>query len=155
MRAVLDSNIWVSAFITPEGPPGQVVQAVRDGRVRALASWILAAEIADVLQRPRVRKYMVEEPDFKEIMDILAPLLPHLDITFPIRDPKDFPVVASAIVGHADAIVTGDDDLLDDAPLRALLAEKGIEVLTPGETLARLPGGGSPRRGGGGARRAR
>ena len=132
-----------------------MMQAVGDGRVKALASWILAAEIVDVLQRPLVRKYMVEEPDVGEILRFLAPLLPHLDLTYPIRDPKDLPVVASAIAGRADCIVTGDDDLLDDSSLRAHLAEKGIEVLTPAETLARLPRAGLPRRGGGGARRAR
>jgi predicted nucleic acid-binding protein len=48
------------------------------------------------------------------------------------------PVVAAAVAGHADAIVTGDRDLLDNEELRAWLRDRGVEVLVPAELLERL-----------------
>ena len=72
------------------------------------------------------------------LLGYLAPLLPTVEVDVTLRDPKDVPVVVAAIAGRADAIVTGDRDLLDDADLRAWLAERDVEVLTPAELLDRL-----------------
>ena len=55
-----------------------------------------------------------------------------------LRDPGDAPVVAAAVAGAADVIVTGDADLLADEALRPWLAERNVEVLTPVELLERL-----------------
>ncbi len=44
------------------------------------------------------------------------------------RDPKDHPVLATAIDGQADAIVTGDDDLRADDDLRRAMAEYGVQL---------------------------
>ena len=44
------------------------------------------------------------------------------------RDPKDDPVLATAIDGHADAVVTGDDDLRADEELCRLMAEYGVRL---------------------------
>ena len=55
-----------------------------------------------------------------------------------LRDPRDAPVVAAAIAGHAEVIVTGDRDLLEDEELRAWLTVRDVEVLSPAELLERL-----------------
>jgi uncharacterized protein len=44
------------------------------------------------------------------------------------RDPKDHPVLATAIDGKANAIVTGDDDLRADDELRTLMIAYGVEL---------------------------
>jgi predicted nucleic acid-binding protein len=44
------------------------------------------------------------------------------------RDPKDHPVLATAIDGQADAIVTGDADLRADPELRNAMAAYGIAL---------------------------
>lgn len=44
------------------------------------------------------------------------------------RDPRDQPVLATAIDGLADAIVTGDADLRADDELRATMAGYGVEI---------------------------
>ena len=131
------------------------MDAVHARRLRALASWSLAEEIIDVLQRPAVRELGISQEMVTEVLLLLAPVLPDVESPVPSRDPEDARVVSSALASGAAAIVTGDRDLLDDAPLRALLAERGIEVLTPAELLGRLPPDGPPRRGGAGARRPR
>jgi putative PIN family toxin of toxin-antitoxin system len=101
-------------------------------------SWELAAELSEVLQRPKLRHYSLGDDDVRELLGIVAAALPTVDIEVEIRDPDDPHVVAAAIAGRADAIVTGDLDLLDDAGLRVWLAERGVEVLTPAQLVDRL-----------------
>ena len=54
--AVVDTSVWVSAFINPNGYPAQVYRAVRAGRFRCLTSLPLLEELAEVLSRQRVAK---------------------------------------------------------------------------------------------------
>jgi putative PIN family toxin of toxin-antitoxin system len=115
-----------------------VLDAVRRGDLEPIVSWELARELSDVLRRPEIRRYGVTEPDVEAVLAVLGPLLPDIDIAVEIRDPDDAAVVAAAVAGAADAIVTGDRDLLDDDDLRVWLAALGIEVLTPAEALDRL-----------------
>lgn len=136
LRVVVDTNIWVSGLISPGSRPRGVVDAVRSGRVTAVASWELAEEIAEVLARPGLaRKYGIAEADRTEILSLLEPLLPRVEIEVTPRDPSDVPVVASAVAGGAEAIVTGDRDLLDDGALREWLSDHGVRVLTAAELL--------------------
>ena len=115
-----------------------MLRAVRERRVEAVASWDLAREIADVLRRPKARRAGISERDIVDVLILLARFLPDVEIDLALRDPNDAPVVAAAVVGRADAIVTGDRGLLDDADLRAWLRERSIEVLAPAELLERL-----------------
>jgi putative PIN family toxin of toxin-antitoxin system len=91
-----------------------------------------------VLRRPKIRAYSVDERDVTEILTLLAGSLPSVDIQIEIRDADDAPVVEAALAGGAEAIVTGDRDLLDDAALVRWLSERGVEVMTPAELLERL-----------------
>ncbi len=128
--------MWVSGLITPGGPPGRVLEAVRDGRIHAVASWELAEEIVEVLRRPAIRRYGVTEGDTEAVLAVLGPLLPDVDVAVELRDPDDAPVIAAALAGRAPVIVTGDRDLLDDANVVGWLAERGIVAMTPADALA-------------------
>jgi predicted nucleic acid-binding protein len=44
------------------------------------------------------------------------------------RDPKDHPVLATAIDGKANAIITGDEDLRADDELRSAMAQFGVKL---------------------------
>ena len=61
-----------------------------------------------------------------------------MEVDLELRDPDDVAVVVAAVAGRADAIVTGDGDLLNDAGLRAWLSARGLELLTPAGLLERL-----------------
>jgi putative PIN family toxin of toxin-antitoxin system len=115
-----------------------VLEAVRRGAVEPVASWRLAEELVDVLRRPKLARYAISDEDVDNILVIVARFLPAVDVDVPIRDPDDSPVVEAALAGHAEVIVTGDRDLLDDADLRDWLAERQVTVLTPVELLARV-----------------
>lgn len=139
MRAAIDTNVWVSGLIRPAGPPGRILETVRQRRITPLATWELAAEIAEVLRRPELGLYRITEADVIDVLALLAPFLPNVEVTVDLRDVEDLPVIAAALSGRADAIITGDRDMLDDDHVRQWLAERGIALLQPAEALRQLP----------------
>jgi predicted nucleic acid-binding protein len=52
-RAVFDTNVIVSGFLSPDGPPGRIVEWLRAGTIQAVLDDRIAAEYAAVLARPR------------------------------------------------------------------------------------------------------
>lgn len=52
--AVFDTNVLVSGFLSPEGPPGRIVDWLRSGTVRAVVVDGILAEYAEVLHRPEL-----------------------------------------------------------------------------------------------------
>ena len=87
---------------------------------------------------PRIRRYGIEERDVEDVLVLLAPFLPTVDVEVPVRDPADAPVIAAALAGRAEAIVSEDRDLVDDEAIRAWLLDRAIEVLTPFQLLERI-----------------
>ena len=97
-----------------------------------------AAELRDVLDRPKLAAYDLADEGVRDLLSLTAPDLPTVRVEFDLRDVDDVPVVSAAVAGRANVIVTDDRDLLDDAGLRGWLAERGVEVVTPVELVARL-----------------
>lgn len=134
MRAVIDTNVWVSALLTPTGPPARVLAAYRAARFSLIISDPLVTELASVLTRPRIAvRYSVT---LERVAALLA-LLQRDAIQVPVhgivrisRDPDDDAVIETAIRGEADVIVSRDDDLKYDPAVAALLAVRGIRVHT-------------------------
>ena len=59
-RAVFDTNVVVSGFLSPAGPPGRIVEWLRNGEVQAVLDDRIMAEYAEVLARPVFRLPVVE-----------------------------------------------------------------------------------------------
>jgi putative PIN family toxin of toxin-antitoxin system len=53
MRLIVDTNVWVSAFLTPGGTPAQLLQEVERGRLMLVYSPQIEAEYREVLFRPK------------------------------------------------------------------------------------------------------
>jgi uncharacterized protein len=138
VRVVVDSNVWVSGLIDPLSPPGRVLAAVLERRLEVVSSWELVDEVSAVLERPKLQHYEFDASDALDLLRTVAITLPTVDVDVEIRDPADAPVVAAAVAGRAEAIVTGDADLLEDAELRRWLDERGVRVLTPRKLLDEL-----------------
>jgi uncharacterized protein len=115
-----------------------VLAAIRAGALEPVVSWELAAELTDVVRRPKLRRYEFSDEQVAALLVVLARWLPTVDVEVELRDPDDTPVVAAAIAGEAAAIVTGDRDLLENDELHAWLRARGVELLTPAELLERL-----------------
>ncbi|MGA3362620.1 MAG: putative toxin-antitoxin system toxin component, PIN family [Solirubrobacteraceae bacterium] len=139
MRVVADANVLVSAALgrSPKAPSVMALDAALDGRVELVTSPKLLAEVADVLGRPRLRRYLSTEEATRYVDDLAAltvrlndPVEPHAAVC---RDPRDDYLVALARSSGADAVVTGDLDLLAIDP-----NELEIEILTPRLLVERL-----------------
>jgi len=136
MRVVVDTGILISALIRPKGAIGGVLHALRDGRFTAIYSTPMMLEVADVLGRPKIReKYHIQPNDAEALINLVRLrgelVIPKQTVTA-CRDPKDNKFLEAALAGEADAIVTGDDDLLVLHPF------EGVDILRPAELLEKL-----------------
>lgn len=129
-RAVLDTNVLVSGLIGEHGPPRQLIDAWLEGRYTLVSSLYQAEELNHVLSYPRIASRLRLEET--ELGLILAALLSEAEVTPGLlqlsgvtRDPKDDPLVACAVEGKADYLVSGDRDLLD------LGEYEGIRIVSP------------------------
>ena len=116
IRAVFDTNLLVSYLLTHRPPVATLIDhhLAQDDFLLVTAPELLA-ELDRVLTYPRLQQYYTEADRTRfvalvmalsEIVD-LPETIPHI-----CRDPDDDRVIACAVVGQADVIVSGDDDLL-------------------------------------------
>ena len=132
MRVLLDTNILISYLLTPDSdsPAVQLVEAAILGRFTLLLPEALLEELAArVAAKPYLARRIKPE-ELAQLADILrgvAATIPRIAQAIPAvtRDPKDDYLLAYALVGGADCLVTGDDDLL------ALGDRAGIAILSP------------------------
>jgi len=126
LKLVLDTNVFVSTLLKRSSAPGQILQAWRVGRLELLVSDPLYAELADVLGRRKLRAYL--EPELSQrFLELLRYYVKWVEVARvpkrAVRDPKDAMVLATALGGRADLIVSGDQDLL------VLRRFRGIPIL--------------------------
>jgi len=135
-RTVLDTNVLVSALISPGGPSAALVLELRDGAFELIASPALLAELREVLGREKFRRYATEAEAIAYV-DLIRHEATILDDPAPgdrplSADPDDEYLVDLARAAAADALVSGDAHLLD-------LRDR-LPVMTPAEFLATLGG---------------
>lgn len=138
LRVVLDTNVFVSSLLSKEGPAAQVLDAWRDRKYLLIISPDLAAEITSTLRYPRIRRrYRIAEVDVQALLDLLeadAVLVPGTaDVAGTVAgDPDDEIVLACAVDGGADLVVSGDQHLL------ALRQFRRIKIVTIRSFLEQL-----------------
>jgi len=72
MRAVIDTSVLVSGLIRPQGPPGAVMRALRDGKFTAIYSHETLIEFVEVLGRDFIRsKYQVQAEDISALVSLI------------------------------------------------------------------------------------
>lgn len=136
VRVVLDTNILISALITRNTPPDRLYQAWLRGEIELVISDTQVAEIHDVLSRPRLRRFLdADEADvIVENIATRALIITELPVVNVSPDPKDNPVLASAIAGKAELIVSGDKkhmlDLGEIEGIPIVTARKALELMS-------------------------
>ena len=139
MRVVLDSNVLISALISTGTAPDQLYQAWRRGEIEVLTSPYQIAELDEVLRRPRLRKHVAPEEAELIVRNLAsrAVVLEQVLVTPISPDPKDDPILAIAVAGEAELIVSGDK-----RDMTALGHIRGIPIRSPRAAIALLGGEG-------------
>jgi putative PIN family toxin of toxin-antitoxin system len=117
VKLVVDTNTLISGALWA-GPSSQLLAAVVQGKATLILTPELLAEFSGVISRPRfaarVAAGLTTPEDLALKLAKEAAMIPPADLPLPpeLRDPKDLPVLACAVAGPADLIVSGDQDLL-------------------------------------------
>lgn len=139
VRIVVDTNLLVSGVISAGGPPRQLVNAAQAGSFELCTSEVLLAELLDVLLRDKFAVRLAQAGLTPvSIVDGLRRL--SVVVSTPAVPPRVVPtdadddhVIAAALAGHADLIVSGDKrDLL------SMGSHAGIPILTARNALDML-----------------
>ena len=116
IRAVIDTNVLISALIKPQGAVGPVLVCLRNNRFLPLYSDLLLDELFAKLTLPRIRdKYHLSDADIETTCALLLLRGEAIDPQHRIqacRDPRDDMLLEIAVEGRADYLVSGDQDLL-------------------------------------------
>jgi putative PIN family toxin of toxin-antitoxin system len=138
-RIVIDTNLWIRALLGGRQTL-PVLRAWQEGRFAVIISDALLTELEQVWQRPRLKqrfaaedaRYLLEKLRWRGVVVEITTIPPRC------RAPRDQPVLATAIDGQANAIVSGDADLRADDELRAAMASYGVELWGMDTLLKRI-----------------
>ena len=125
-RCVVDTNVLISAGLSPQGVPSQVVEwIIEHGQL--LASESTFAEFASrFIEREKFDRYVSrgQREAFVSLVSTEFEMVKVESVPAVSPDPDDDQFLALATAGHADAVVTGNTR---DFPEQI----GGVPVLTP------------------------
>ncbi len=135
-RAVFDTNVVVSGFLSPAGPPGRIVEWLRNGEVQAVVDDRIMAEYAEVLARP------VFQLPLSEVELVLAAIRARafwveaaiVHTVHSLPDPDDAPFLECALTAGVP-LVTGNTRHFPKT------VAGDVRVLTPAQFVAGLGSG--------------
>jgi putative PIN family toxin of toxin-antitoxin system len=108
MRTVLDTNVLVSALISPFGNESQALGAVLERRIIPCLSRRILEEYAEVLARPKFRFSPEEIDGLLGMLEANGLLFDPDSATGASPDPGDDAFIACALAADAEFIVTGN-----------------------------------------------
>ncbi len=134
LRLVLDTNTVISGLLW-NGPPRRLLDAALDGAAELYTSAVLVAELREVLAYPKLVKRLTVSGETADrcvaryiaIVNFAATAIIEGIVT---ADADDDHVIACALSAQADAIVSGDSDLLN------LKQCRGMRIVPAAQALA-------------------
>ena len=130
IKAVLDTNVVVSAYLLPTGKPAEILSLVRNGKLHIFLSREIIDEIKQTLLSPKLRKIHKNTTEqinlFVRAFSKVATVTPGKKLVDLIKDdPDDNKILACALEGGVDYIVSGDHHLTD------LKSFQSISIVNP------------------------
>jgi uncharacterized protein len=130
----------VSAILTPEGPPAEIIEMTLAGNMRLVISPAILMEIYQVFRHPKIQKLLKKRGITLEEVEMVVSKILKISFLTPgqlsleglSRDPTDDMVISCAVEGEANFIISGDRDLTD------LECFQGIRILAPAAFLKLL-----------------
>ncbi|MEB3211227.1 MAG: putative toxin-antitoxin system toxin component, PIN family [Leptolyngbyaceae bacterium] len=130
MRFVFDTNTLISALLFKNSSPGRAFYfALERGTILLCSATI--SELIEVISRKKFDKYLTHD-EREEFLESLLAEAEWIEVSEELkvcRDPKDDKFLSLALIGRADFIVTGDDDLL------VLKSYRSINILNARDLL--------------------
>jgi putative PIN family toxin of toxin-antitoxin system len=138
LKAVIDTNQFVSSLISKQGPSAQLIDRWRQQKFILVTSPEIIAEIQRVLEYPHIsKKYKLSKSDVQSLLTLIAHeavVIPKLPDVHVIKDdPDDDKFLECALAARAEYIVSGDRHLL------SLGSYKSISIITVKEFLLICP----------------
>ncbi|GAO37417.1 hypothetical protein SCT_2839 [Sulfuricella sp. T08] len=129
MRVVLDTNVLLSALISPHGAPDAIYRAWRAAKFEVVTSLAQLDELRRASRYPKFKAVLQPHQVGAMINNLQrAIVLDRLTSDVEADDPNDTFLLAMALAGEADYLVTGDH--------RAGLLQRGsfgrTRIVTPG-----------------------
>jgi len=131
MRVMLDTNIFISMIFFPSNQTRELAKCLAENHQIIICDYVIE-ELRLVVKRKFPAKSGFLDRFFIELPFELVYTPRKLDQSmFPeIRDEKDSPILATAILENVDILLTGDKDFLDlevDTPMIMTMAEFLLE----------------------------
>ncbi len=129
MKIVCDTNVLISGMLFG-GKPRELLRLCSTAQVVNVISPDIMQEVEEVLQRPKFGLH--PEQVYRILgmfMETFALVTPTITVDDIISDPDDNQILEAAYAAEAEAIVFGDNHLLE------LVSWRGISVLTPADFL--------------------
>jgi len=130
MRLVVDTNVIVSAYVTPSGLPSKVLLNWERRQFELLISSDILAEYERLLHRPRIiARHRMNDAEISAVIKNFWEAATRIKVTSQLnvipQDPSDNKFVECAVDGEAEFFVSGDHHLL------GLGSYDGIQLLPP------------------------
>jgi len=137
LRLFIDSNIIISGFFSPQGPPGKILALHASAKLTIVVCQLLLEEVVHNTRRkkplalPALQSFLVDSP-------------PEIVKNPPVEDIRrwtkylhfeDAVIFSAAISAEPDYFVTGDNHFFSDA---TLIEKSGLRIVTPGEAIKLL-----------------
>jgi putative PIN family toxin of toxin-antitoxin system len=132
-RVVVDTNLVISAILSPEGKPATILRMVLNAKLDLVLSPALLEEISLVLNYEKIRKLFIKRSVTpQQIKDALQKIVKttivvsgKTKVNRIDKDPSDNMLLSCALEGKADFIISGDHHLTD------LVSFEGISIVNP------------------------
>ena len=70
---LLDTNVWVSAFLNKQGHPAHLIQAWHDDASEVIIALPILEEIGEALRRPRIKKkYRIQADEIAQYLELIT-----------------------------------------------------------------------------------
>ena len=127
LRLVIDTNVLIAALIRKNTPPYLLYKAWREGVVELVTSRAQLDELGRLIGYPKLKRYFSPEEAQEMLTGIAtyATYVVDLPVVHHSSDPDDNMILATAITGRADYVVSGDK-----ADMLALGTVENIPIIT-------------------------
>ncbi|MDJ0763368.1 MAG: putative toxin-antitoxin system toxin component, PIN family [Myxococcota bacterium] len=141
IKAVFDTNIFVSALIKPKSTPAKLLDMAAKAAFELVVSSQIIAELDTVLSYPKISKHQnIDDKSAEVFLGLILKTYTNIgnvpQFFIVPNDPRDNHVISTAITCRADYLVSGDK-----AHILPLGSVEGTKIVTANEFFELISSG--------------